>query len=34
MARLTKDVERISDASDKMQALLNELLELSRVVAL
>ncbi len=31
MARLTKDVERISDASDKMQALLNELLELSRV---
>jgi PAS domain S-box-containing protein len=31
MARLTKDVERISDASDKMQVLLNELLELSRV---
>src|SRR5271157_5764107 len=31
MTRLTKDVERISDASDKMQALLNELLELSRV---
>ncbi len=29
-ARLTKDVDRISDASDKMQALLNELLELSR----
>ena len=29
--RLTKDAERISDASDKMQVLLNELLELSRV---
>ncbi len=27
----TKDIERISDASDKMQVLLNELLELSRV---
>ena len=31
LARLTKDVDRISDAGDKMQVLLNELLELSRV---
>jgi len=30
-ARLQKDLERISDASDKMQLLLNELLELSRI---
>lgn len=30
-ARLHKDLERISDASDKMQVLLNELLELSRI---
>ena len=29
--RLEKDIERISDASDKMQVLLNELLELSRI---
>ncbi|MGA7194501.1 MAG: ATP-binding protein [Anaerolineales bacterium] len=29
--RLAKDVERISDASDKMQILLNDLLELSRI---
>ena len=29
--RLQKDIQRISDATDKMQALLNELLELSRV---
>jgi PAS domain S-box-containing protein len=31
LARLAKDAERISDASDKMQILLNELLELSRI---
>jgi len=29
--RLEKDIKRISDASDKMQILLNELLELSRI---
>ncbi len=29
--RLEKDIKRISDASDKMQVLLNELLELSRI---
>lgn len=31
IARLRSDVHRIADATDKMQALLNELLELSRV---
>ena len=31
MSRLEKDIQRISDASDKMQLLLNELLELSRI---
>jgi PAS domain S-box-containing protein len=30
-ARLKSDIQRIADATDKMQALLNELLELSRV---
>jgi PAS domain S-box-containing protein len=31
MDRLKKDIQRISDATEKMQSLLNELLELSRV---
>ena len=31
LQRLEKDIARISDASDKMQRLLNELLELSRI---
>ena len=31
LVRLAKDAERISDASDKMQILLNDLLELSRI---
>jgi PAS domain S-box-containing protein len=31
LARLNSDIQRISDASDKMQALLNDLLELSRI---
>jgi PAS domain S-box-containing protein len=31
MPRLKSDIQRISDATDKMQTLLNELLELSRV---
>jgi PAS domain S-box-containing protein len=31
MARLNRDIQRISDAAEKMQRLLNELLELSRI---